>query len=1053
MATKSAGRVSIRVLPDSSRFREDLKLSLERIEKTMKATIPAELAVTRESVRKLKEQLRDLEVRIKVEPYVTNDQLHDLKKRIEDIDPNIHANLDALRARQQLAVLTRARTVPIFVRVNAASVAAAASTLAALTGARMLGNVFDSFWDAVKNLDKNAPKLGLVSSGILGLSGAVLALISNLSTLGVSFAQLGQISVLLPALLAASAINVGVLIAAFKDTKKVLADLGPAFSNLQNIISDEFWTEAAQPIRDLTNNLLPTMRDTLGDLARAWGRLFGEMSRELQVNITPDKLAFMMGNLTKSIEIAGRAMKPLVAAFTTLGSFGSEYLPRLSEWLVKLSDQFNNFIQAAAADGRLKEWAETGITAFKDLGRVLFQTGRVFASLGRAAQAAGGSTFAGLADGLRKLADTMNTSNFQVTFATIFGGAHRLMDGLVDGLARLGVGLGKFAPTLATIFDSVGKILGQLLENIGLLVSDPTLQSGLKNFFSSFLTFMTDLKPAMAPLGQIIGTLASALGLLLSQMGPVLTEAAKQLAPIFTELFEALRPLIPVLTGLLRDVLKELGPVLLSFVKEVLPPLIPLIAELAPLIVDLVKAASPVLVVFFRELGIALKEATPFIRDSLEWLGDMVELMGKIPTAFAQLSLGDTKGGFFTLVQFAIDHPEVPAFFRILGEVLGGLWAKIEGVVNAAQGVGDFIGTIQALLDPGKGLPALVLAFDSLFGVVERWNTFWAGLNGSVAQGFSPIPGTVSTGIALIIAALGLIQGETPRWQTFWSGLPNPASIAMTLVTGTLNSSIPGMIASFTGFFIQAHTQWGNFWRTVALNAAMGMRNIATSLAAGIPGMLMQVVIGMAQLGQNFARGWEAIVTAVPGFMRRVATGLVAGISSLLITAGGIPGQIAGALMARSFELFTAGAVLIGAFARGIASAIGAAVAAALTVVAAVKGAFPQSPAKYGPFSGKGYTIHSGRKLIDDFGRGMTERADALRRTASDAVAHAQVFDGTASFASAASGVSGAYSTPKGALVNIEGDYYGATPERVAEDFDKKARRANLVAQIGKVGK
>ena len=51
------------------------------------------------------------------------------------------------------------------------------------------------------------------------------------------------------------------------------------------------------------------------------------------------------------------------------------------------------------------------------------------------------------------------------------------------------------------------------------------------------------------------------------------------------------------------------------------------------------------------------------------------------------------------------------------------------------------------------------------------------------------------------------------------------------------------------------------------------------------------------------------------------------------------------------------------------------------------------------------------------------------------------------------SGVGGTYSTPKGALVNIEGDYYGATPEAVADEFDKKARRANLVSQISKVGK
>jgi len=1053
LATKSAGRVTIRVLPDSTKFREDLRLSLERIEKTTKATIPAHLEVTRESVRKLREQLRDLEVRIKVEPYVTQDQLHDLKKHIEDIDPNIRANLDALRARQQLAVLTRARTVPIFVRVNSASVAAAAQTLAALSGARLLGNVFETFWNSIKNLDKNAPKLGLISSGIVGLSGAVLALISNFATLGVSFAQLGQIAVLLPALLTGSAISIGVLIAAFKDTKKVLADLGPAFSGLQNIISDKFWGQAAAPIRDLVQNLLPTMRKTLGDLARAWGNLFGEMSREIQANVTPDKLTFMMGNLTKSIDIAAKAMKPMVAAFTTLGSFGSEYLPRLSTWLVKLSDQFNNFIQAAAADGRLAIWAENGIQAFKDLGRVLKETGRVFGALSRAAQMAGGSTFAGLADGLGKLANVMNTSNFQVTFATIFGGAHKLMDGLIDGLDRLGGGLVKFAPTLSTIFDTVGKILGQLLENIGLLVSDPTLQTGLKNFFSGFLTFMTDLKPAMEPLGQIIGTLASTLGLLLSQMGPVLTEAAKQLAPIFVELFEAVKPLIPELTALLRDVLKELGPVLLSFVKEVLPPLIPLIAKLAPLVVELVKAAAPAIVVFFETLGEALRVSTPFAIAAVEWLTDMVKVLNDFPKAFAQLSLGDTNGGLFTLMRIAIENPAIPGFFSSLNVALGGVLDRIAGAGSAVESITGFVEAIGWLTDPAKGLPSLIIAFNNLFGVVDKWSIFWSTL-GQATTGFSLIPGSVGTAIALIIASINTLFPTSGSWTTFWSGLPTPASLALAGVTSAINLNIPAMMAQFLGFFGNAKTQWDVFWRNVAINAATGMRNIGLGISNGIPGMLLAVIIGMSQLWANFSTGFLTIAGSVPGWMGRIAAGLGVGIVSLVATARGIPSSITGALLAETWQFFQAGAALIGAFARGIGSAINVAKAAAAVVVAAVKGAFPQSPAKWGPFSGRGYTLYSGQKLVEDFGKGMTQRADALKTTAMGVVASADVFNGTASFTSAASGVSGTYSAPKDrALVNIEGDYYGATPEKVADEFDKKARRANLVAQIGKVGK
>ena len=58
--TKSAGRVSIRVVPDSTRFRQDLQKSLERIERTLVAKIRAELYLDRQSLVKLKKQIEEI---------------------------------------------------------------------------------------------------------------------------------------------------------------------------------------------------------------------------------------------------------------------------------------------------------------------------------------------------------------------------------------------------------------------------------------------------------------------------------------------------------------------------------------------------------------------------------------------------------------------------------------------------------------------------------------------------------------------------------------------------------------------------------------------------------------------------------------------------------------------------------------------------------------------------------------------------------------------------------------------------------------------------------
>src|SRR5690606_21272463 len=111
-------------------------------------------------------------------------------------------------------------------------------------------------------------------------------------------------------------------------------------------------------------------------------------------------LEVMLANLNQSIEIAAKGTDALASAMETLGTVGSEYLPRLAGWFVRISRQFDSWLTAAAEDGRLQGWIDAGIVALTDLGRVLREAGRIFAGFAKAATAAGGSTLGSLADAL-----------------------------------------------------------------------------------------------------------------------------------------------------------------------------------------------------------------------------------------------------------------------------------------------------------------------------------------------------------------------------------------------------------------------------------------------------------------------------------------------------------------------------------------------------------------------------------------------------------------------------------------------------------------------------
>src|SRR5699024_11604484 len=86
-------------------------------------------------------------------------------------------------------------------------------------------------------------------------------------------------------------------------------------------------------------------------------------------------------------------------ALRTWTGEGSKHLPRMSQRFNHLGADFKNWIDEAAADGRLHEWIENGITALKDLGSIIGSTAGILSGFSNAALEAGGPTLRNLADG------------------------------------------------------------------------------------------------------------------------------------------------------------------------------------------------------------------------------------------------------------------------------------------------------------------------------------------------------------------------------------------------------------------------------------------------------------------------------------------------------------------------------------------------------------------------------------------------------------------------------------------------------------------------------
>ncbi|MGW1799158.1 phage tail protein [Streptomyces sp. NPDC001984] len=140
---------------------------------------------------------------------------------------------------------------------------------------------------------------------------------------------------------------------------------------------------------------------------------------------------------------------------------------------------------------------------------------------------------------------------------------------------------------------------------------------------------------------------------------------------------------------------------------------------------------------------------------------------------------------------------------------------------------------------------------------------------------------------------------------------------------------------------------------------------------AGLPGRAWSA---LSSLGSKIAGRASSALSSMGSAVRT-------GLDTAVKTIKGLPGRAGKALGDLSSTLWSSGSSLIGGFIDGIWARIGDVADAASSVVSAARDYFPFSPAKKGPFSGRGYTTYSGRALIAGLERGIAAGLPSLKAT------------------------------------------------------------------------
>jgi phage-related protein len=966
------GRVSVRVLPDTSEFRRKAANQLAKDEKKLKvevqvmpnmagferqllteigkisqrnrqsdarkvkiytridtSTMTGELAKairryndkarTGQKVQ-LQTELDAGEVKLKISDTSLREMTHQLNKWRDDnsplkikIEPDV-SGLSSAATSARLGLLTRPRKVSIIPDLNNAAVAKVATALAALSGVRVLNNLFEKFSNILRNLDKSVPIIGTLASAIAGVASMALAGASNLFALSASLAQIGPTVALLPGLLGGFAVGLGVTIAALKDFNKEIPEVKQTLSELQNTISSNFWDKARAPIKEMVDSLLPAFRKGVADTATELGGFFGSFATDLGSSLSP-ALGQMFTDLSKSITIATGGTQAFADIIATLGKVGTSYLPQLAQWFVNISKQFANFLKAKGENG-IKAEIDQGIQALKDLGGVLYNVYGILSGVARAATEAGGTSLGSLNDALAGIHKTVDSKGFQSGLVDVFKAAHTAMNNIattsgpaVENLFK------KLGELLTTVLPQAGQIIGTALKAVADALAQPAVTQGITAMFTGLQQAVDLLAPAMAPLGQALGAIMQVVAAMLPVFAKLVTAAIVPLAGAFATLAPQLIPIVQLLGGALTQAFQALAPMIqklvpivgqalgtaFQFLATLLPPIAAIFGQILqavmPLASALIDALAPILPVLAQALTTILTALQPVIAIALQIISAVITPLLPMLSEVIQSVLPPLADAISRVVEAL--QPFLQALLAVVNFLMPILVPVLQFIIEILAGA--FVAAINGVGLVLEGLKELFVGvFDYIVGYFKMiWGIFeglWSGNWDTFEEGFSQLWKGIK----------GMLKGA-------WDAILGALEVFLNI--GIIGAAGKGLKA--IGALFKAGWKAVGEIFTGAFNALRGY------VGVGLTGIRGLVSDGIAAIGRFFSSGWSTIRSTASSALGKLVSTISEWVGKAVTTVKGLPGKAKSALGSLGSTLMTAGKELIRGFISGISSMFG----------------------------------------------------------------------------------------------------------------------------------
>lgn len=554
-----------------------------------------------------------------------------------------------------------------------------------------------------------------------------------------------------------------------------------------------------------------------------------------------------------------------------------------------------------------------------------------------------------------------------------YGGTKEEMQRLIADANKLRAEQGKTADLTIESYADIVEAIHTVQEEMGITgttakEASTTISGSIGMAKAAWTNFLTGLGRDDVDFSQLTNQLLESIGAVAKNVAPRVAIIGKSIIQAFP------------------SVLSGLGSVLAPIVSEALSTAWNIAVQaLAGLGIKLPTVDSSQFMAAFQQVASVVGAAIDGIK------GAVSTLASAFAPAFAAMQAA------LAPIIAQVSSALLPAL-SVLGAALGNLAAAVLPVISAAiqamaPVIATAIGAVVSLASTiSTGLAPVINSIASLIQavlpVIQQLFTQWgASIQAVVSAAFTFVESVVTSAMNVINAVIGtvlaLIKGD---WEGVWSGVLN-----------ILQAVWDGMIAT-----VQSCIRLVSSTIDSALSFIKGVWNSAWSA-----------------LGSFLDSAWDGFVSAVTGGNEQVMSIL-----------GGLPGKIIGLFADAGSWLIDSGRALLQGFADGVMGAVGWVGDQISGALGTIRGLFPFSPAKEGPFSGRGYTTYSGKALMRDWAKGMASEESVVRKTVKSALG------GASAMLSAGVSVSGAR-----ASAATGGNVY-ITVDGRQTDADQRIRRA-----------